>query len=968
MASPKGKSPESTTAVPGASGDVENEVELAKLEDVKQEPPTEDRAAGMSNAAQSEISYDPFQKADLNLAEIHRRAVQVRRREGFDLTNTQKCKCCGFPLDVPEFNMCDPVLDFKELGPGFPQYFYISIYIQGIILLCLLVAGFPCWIDNLDSNKADEWDSENDNFTLRSSVASQGKGDSIMPFWHSILHIVCMILISITYHFMRRYIRNKEEEIDLLISSPSDYTIWATNIDTRLSEEEIKQFFIDYGKSSGLISNVVKVNFPYDIKKFVDISRELKEVNSKITYIDRYRKHHQDMNALPTHKVCCFNKKGESYESLIKTKHKLEEKLERVFQKMKQTKGKKQHIGQAFVTFRNQKEARQAALYLKQDFSKKVKNFCKAITCQKSSKGKSYTGHRIYAQLAPEPSDIIWENLSASYGQRLKRRLITYAISLFALGVSFVVVYGCSYYQDKQADNSSSDENTLEYEWKIRLNSMWPSIIIVMINFILGRAIRYFSSMESHQTFTMYNLSVATKLTVAQCVNTALITMIVNLDRDDRWFKPGGLIADMTYVLISNAFIQPIMYLFSPMYMLKLMKMRNAEKNPLLNQAEANLIWEGPEVDMAQRYANLMKTLIVTLAYAPILPMGILISLAGVIFEYWVDKFLLIRRHKTPARLSGALAEAMGACVSWAILIYAIMNYVFMAELNEDDSLAAFVWMIIVIGYFVLPINRLSKSFDKENIEHFEHNDPYEEACLKFVDDYDRSNPITASQAGKEYTAYLNRRATTDESKARNNEYNQSVVNTAVENQTDPDNYQETLHRLTNYALFRMPLDQYGTSFAPHPNPAPQPYQGFINYPAPIPVHFNYPQGPNPPNPYFHNYGPQNYGAILPNVLYQHLSTPSQPFPNPQSQPGPNPQVYNSQIPIASDQITVEIKAPMPSSYSEAPPVVSQETFSNPTKKRKKHKKHKKSSPTISEEEKQESDPSLYPKLDDNKI
>jgi hypothetical protein len=966
MASPKGKSPDSTIAIPGASRDVDNEVELTKLADVKKEPVAQGREPGMSNAAQSEIRYDPFQKADLNLAEIHRRAVQVRRREGYDITNAQKCKCCGFPLDVPEFNMCDPVLDFKELGPGFPQYFYISIYIQGIILLCLLIAGFPCWIDNLDTNKAGEWDSENDSFILRSSVASQGKGDSIMPFWHSILHIVCMILIAITYHFMRRYVRKKEEEIDILISSPSDYTVWATNIDTRLPEEEIKQFFIEYGKANGMTSNVVKVNFPYDIKKFVDISRELTEVNRKITYIDRYRKHHQDMNALPTQKVCCFNKKVESYESLLNTKHKLEENLEKVFQKMKQTKGKNLHIGQAFVTFRDQKEARQAALYLKQDFSKKLKNFCKAMTCQKSSKGKNYTGHKIYAQLAPEPSDIIWENLSASYGQRLKRRWITYAISLIALGISFVVVYGCSYYQDQQADNSS-DDNTLEHEWKIRLNSMWPSVVIVHINFILGRAIRYFSSMESHQTFTMYNLSVATKLTVAQCVNTALITMIVNLDRDDRWFKSGGLVADMTFVLISNAFIQPIMYLFSPMYMLKLIKMRSAEKNPLLNQAEANLIWEGPEVDMAQRYANLMKTLIVTLAYAPILPMGILISLAGLIFEYWIEKYLLIRRHKTPARLSGALAEAMGACVSWAILIYAIMNYVFMVELNKDDSLAALVWMIIVIGYFVLPINWLTKAFDKENIDHFEHNEPYENACLKFVDDYDRNNPITASQAAKEYAVYLNKRLATDESKPRNNEiteYDQSVVNTAVENQPDPDNYQETLHRLSNYALFRMPLGQYGTSFTPNPYPAPQPYQGFFNYPAPTPYHpvpSNYPQGPNP---YFHNYNAQNYGPILPNVLYQHTATYSQPIPNPQSYPSPAPQGYNSQIPIASDQISIEIKAPMPPSYSEVPHVVSQETFRNPTKKR---KKQKYSNPTILEEEKQVSDPSLYPKVD-NKI
>lgn len=957
--------------------------------DDKNENQTEVQDTVSKNSQAWRSSYDPFQKADLNQAEIHRRAVQVRKVEGCDIQNSQKCLCCGYPLDAPEFSMCDSVLDFKELGPGFPQFFYMSRYILGILILCMIIAGFPCWIHNLHTNDASEWDEENDNFTIRSSVGSQGKGDEIMPFWHSILHIIAMILIAISYHFMRKYIRTKEEEIDIFITTPSDYTIWATNIDVNLSEEELKTFFVEYGRADGIRADVVKINFPYDIKKFVKVSRKLKAVNEQISYIEEYRKQERNMEALPEKTVCCFKKTMESYENLIKTKDKLETDLRNAFQEMTPGNAKNRLIGQAFVTFREQKEARLVARNLQQDFSRKLKIFCTYLNCTTKTKKnkKNKFGHKVYATLAPEPNDIVWENLSASYGKRLKKGFMTYLISFFALCVSFGIAWGCSYYQDKVNDSSNSE--SLKNEWKVRVNSIWPSIIIVIINFILGRAIRYFSSMGLHQTFTMYNLSVATKLTVAQCVNTALITMIVNLDKDERWFISGGLVADMTYVLISNAFVQPLVYLFSPLYMLKLCKMRKAEKDPYLNQAEANLIWEGPEVDMAQRYANLMKTLIVTLAYAPILPMGILISIAGLIFEYWIDKYLLIRRHKRPARLSGALAEAMGAFVSWAVLIYAIMNYVFMAELNEENSMAAFIWMMIVIGYFILPIQAISKMFDKENIDKFEQNKPYEEACVEFVDDYDRTNPVTSAQATREYIAFLDKKAEAENQRSRLNSPRSPDSGLNSERQIQDPNVMlesDLLNQMNNYALYSVSLNQYANSFVKNTYSAPtpsgygnsnphnmqeQPLNHILKNASHLPVQFYANYGYAPHNPMIINTPyVQNIQNLLLHHLPNHVNPPVGNDPNPQIYYPPSaPYLQNSHQSAISDYSTVKVQvasAPVDSMQESA--LLSQQVFLNPKKKRKILKRESSSDLQVDPEENKQKDDSHCPSLSDNRI
>ena len=53
-----------------------------------------------------------------------------------------------------------------------------------------------------------------------------------------------------------------------------------------------------------------------------------------------------------------------------------------------------------------------------------------------------------------------------------------------------------------------------------------------------------------------------------------------------------------------------------------------------MTQANANRLYENPEINMAEKYANLGKTLLVTLCYTPILPFALFISAAGLFIEY----------------------------------------------------------------------------------------------------------------------------------------------------------------------------------------------------------------------------------------------------------------------------------------------------------------------------------------------
>ena len=54
---------------------------------------------------------------------------------------------------------------------------------------------------------------------------------------------------------------------------------------------------------------------------------------------------------------------------------------------------------------------------------------------------------------------------------------------------------------------------------------------------------------------------------------------------------------------------------------------------------------ENPDYAMGKRYADLMKTMWFTFFYSPVIPMGTLWSIIGVVLYYYADKYNLIFRR-----------------------------------------------------------------------------------------------------------------------------------------------------------------------------------------------------------------------------------------------------------------------------------------------------------------------------------
>ena len=92
----------------------------------------------------------------------------------------------------------------------------------------------------------------------------------------------------------------------------------------------------------------------------------------------------------------------------------------------------------------------------------------------------------------------------------------------------------------------------------IRVLSFVCAFVIIFINTLLRNVVIFMTVYERHETRTAYNLSVALKLVMARFVNTAIVPVIVNI-YSDKWFVDGGLVSDIFSIMISIAFIEPIM-------------------------------------------------------------------------------------------------------------------------------------------------------------------------------------------------------------------------------------------------------------------------------------------------------------------------------------------------------------------------------------------------------------------------
>lgn len=173
-------------------------------------------------------------------------------------------------------------------------------------------------------------------------------------------------------------------------------------------------------------------------------------------------------------------------------------------------------LGIAFITFSTKRIADIVETNWSTKFDFSLTNIKKLF-----SSNKYYTAQRSGGQLqvpirvdrAPNPNDVDWKDLGVSLKTVLIRRVITFFATIFLLGCSFGALLGLKVGQYEMNKGNQADGLSVS-SLKFRLVSVLITLVIMVINFALGKLIRYLTFLERHWTETAFFQSLTIKIVV----------------------------------------------------------------------------------------------------------------------------------------------------------------------------------------------------------------------------------------------------------------------------------------------------------------------------------------------------------------------------------------------------------------------------------------------------------------------
>jgi hypothetical protein len=471
-----------------------------------------------------------------------------------NLVNVQGCPCCELPLEtegiVKKYPLCVNTRKLDSLGCGTYLYFYFYKFTACILLICLflvtveqilfslrlfenlqaycsiegLVLNYTQNLTCLKYNQTIDWlyiMSYENLYNYKSFIDESIIDPYKTTIDLNIINCVTMILLYFAnigaiidvYLYLKEY---DESRI-----TPQDYTLMISNVPIYKDKKDLinflsvenHQYMEVKDEQTGLSKfemcevliqpiDVITTYKTYDIMK---LKRRLIRVNKRIKYCNRLK-----LTYYTTGVCCCRREHSLDYlynkmnilRNLIKDQIKLINTEERM------------ETGVVFAVFNYQW---MKDLYL----SKFPRSFVNRLLtktvyywkglmccCKNYNKKNKLHQHLIKVEPAPEPKDIIWENLQFSTSQKLQSAICVYGLSIGLIGLSFGMIIGLNV-----SGRFTFDNIPLNYSLSITI-----SLLIMIINLIISSLLRKLSENERYATLAAFHLTNSLKLTIVNAL------------------------------------------------------------------------------------------------------------------------------------------------------------------------------------------------------------------------------------------------------------------------------------------------------------------------------------------------------------------------------------------------------------------------------------------------------------------
>ena len=606
------------------------------------------------------------------------------------------------------------------------------------------------------------------------TIISYGILDSYCILTLIILNLYFLILINQIIYFEKA---NN--------CSPSIYTLYISNINNSLDyyedyclskkiiindEKEKFNDFVKFLKNKIIYNkkkseNIYDINFCYKLKEFKKLVKEEQKINYKLLQIvnNSKQKKVNIKNDLYGEKrryfeiiCCCACKKGPSIKSLLKKRELNKTKLNYFLENSKIL-TKSNFAGSIFLTFNTIQQKEEYYNMYPHYFIEKIIVFLKEskfyLCCcciNEKSKRNFFRRKNIKVLSAPEPEDVIWENIEYDFWFRFKRGLIIYFISFLLLLISFIFVLGLTYYKSYLANNNITSSFIIKYGVSLLI-----TIAINIINEIFYLILEKLTKKERHISMTNYYLSFSVKLTFFTFSTSGIVPLVSNFIENG--LKNNEYLVDnMIIIFLCNSFLSPTLWTFNIKYIYKRIRIyfierkKDPDKNHNMNQKELNHLYQLPDMNISYKYSYIAKTLFLSFFYISIFPLGIFISLTGFVYAYYIEFFNFTHLYKRPQMINERICLFYSEYFFIYLFIFSLGELIFMESIFSSNIWTVFDIIIFAI-FSIVPFTKLlNLKYIKLNNDNI-NNTNIEDVYFSFYNDYERQNPITKIDGLKNY-------------------------------------------------------------------------------------------------------------------------------------------------------------------------------------------------------------------------
>lgn len=681
------------------------------------------------------LEYDPYKvPACLILAENHGKAKKVGRIDDNLKEYDNLCPCCSLPIEKQMIPLGCELSELAFLGCAYPFYFYLMKRIMVVITVIILVLGtLKLLLINYNCNE--------------SCVTFFGFGILNLNdyreqvFGHSGIDTLFSIFLIIYIFALKSKCFEAIKLYNDTAMNPRLYTIMVQNLPRSTNKSEIYNYFKELTQKE-----IIKVNMAFDISNFKDLFKRKLKIASQLKELYNSIQD-QEVNTNDPYVI-------KTIENLEKEDEELENNLA-IYEIMCEESNPDKFTGTAFITFKSQTTVR----ILVEEWGLSFLRSLEYILFGKwTSPYLKFGKNTIIVHEAPDPTDLIWENLGFSLFRDIFNYTFLYVLSGLILILSFYIQFQVVVISTQMKEEIEDElEKKNQRNFIVKSAALGVSSITILINFLLRLTVYFFAYMEKSYSNSKFNQSYINIYILLSFFNSALMPYLVN-----SFFYSNKsseqLIWDIHFILLCNAFSTPLSKIFDVfLWFRKIMRIyiRFKGKKCLIPQYNVNYWFENTSMDVAENYAYITRTFLLAVWYSSVAPLGLIYCLIGLSFNYILDKYLLLKVHAIPLHQTEEIIYKF-------INNFEIIPYLFLygaieyhSRIVMSENLIEWIWSFLFYGIssasltlcLVIYIIFFKHKMLTKNLSPLSYN----EVRHLFVSEYDRANPITQNKANKEF-------------------------------------------------------------------------------------------------------------------------------------------------------------------------------------------------------------------------